>query len=49
MRTIKATPPPRGVAEKKATLVLCAASAWPRPLNVFQRAGEVIDLRTGRE
>lgn len=38
---MRATPPPRGVAEKKRMLVFCAASASPRFVNADQSAGEV--------
>lgn len=39
----------RGVAEKKATLVFCLARAEPRSEKACQRAGDVIDLRSGSE
>ena len=45
---MSATPPPRGVAEKKLMLVFCAARASPREVNADQRAGEVTCLRRAR-
>lgn len=41
---INATPPPRGVAEKKQMLVFCCASASPRIVKAEYRIGDVIFL-----